>query len=90
MHSHILFSTQPNVQEIYNSIAESHKESARVWIEDLLGEITQNIVKYSPDLFKQQQQIDSLSDQIKELLARKAQLRKYAEELGAMMNWIAV
>ncbi len=79
-----------NVQEIYNSIAESHKESARVWIEDLLGEITQNIVKYSPDLFKQQQQIDLLSDQIKELLARKAQLREYSEELGAMMNWIAV
>ncbi|MCR5135663.1 MAG: dynamin family protein [Oscillospiraceae bacterium] len=79
-----------NVQELFGSIAESHKESARAWIKDLLGEITQNIVKYSPDLFKQQQQIELLSDQIKELLTRKAQLREYSEELSAMMNWIVV
>lgn len=76
--------------DLCDAIGTSHKESAKNWIENLLGEIQQNIVKYNPELSKQQQQVEMLTERINELISYKAQLGKYSDELISMMNWRVV
>lgn len=78
------------VAAVYKSIGDSHRESAQSWAENLLGEITLNIIKYSPSLSKHQQQIETLTAEIRELSSHQQQLRAYSDELSSMMNWRVV
>lgn len=71
----------------YKSIEESHFESASSWIQNLLDEITENIVDYSPELSKQAKQIRFMTEQIEELEKRQLRLKQYTLELQSMMDW---
>ncbi|WP_019680658.1 dynamin family protein [Ruminococcus flavefaciens] len=71
----------------YDSIEVSHRESAFSWIQDLLNEIYENIVEYSPELSKQAKQIKVMTDQIEELENNQAELHQYTEQLRQMMEW---
>lgn len=78
---------QSCVSEGFQSIETSHKESARIWIQNLLNEIIMNIVEYSPELSKAAQQIKSLTEKIEDLVNRRVTLNTYTDELSAMMDW---
>ena len=69
------------------SIEESHKESALNWIQNLLDEICENIVDYSPELSNQAKQIRVMSEQIAEFENRQIKLGQYTKELQRMMDW---
>lgn len=71
----------------YESIEASHKESAFAWIQNLLDEIHENIVDYSPELSKQAKQIRIMTEHIEELESRQEKLRQYTEKLRKMMDW---
>lgn len=71
----------------YESIEKSHKESAFAWIQNLLDEIHENIVEYSPELSKQAKQIRIMTEHIEELESRQEKLRQYTEKLHKMMDW---
>ncbi len=71
----------------YRSIEESHWESAFNWIQNLLDEINENIVQYSPELSKQARQIRIMTEHIEELEQRKIRLEQYKNELQEMMDW---
>ena len=71
----------------YQSIEESHRESAFEWIQSLLDEIYANIVEYSPELSKQAKQIKIMTEQIDELEQRQLKLKQYTEKLIRMMDW---
>ncbi len=71
----------------YKSIEGSHRESAHAWMQSLLDEIYNNIVKYSPELSKQAKQIQVMTDQIGAWEQRKKKLGDYRDELCSMMDW---
>lgn len=71
----------------YQSIENSHKDSAHEWINSLLDEIYGNLVKYSPELSKKAKQIQGLTDEISDLIQRQTKLQNYTETLCGMMDW---
>ena len=75
------------IDSSYKTIEESHRESAHAWIQSLLDEIYNNIVKYSPELSKQARQIQLMTDQISAWEQRKKKLGDYREKLCSMMDW---
>ena len=74
----------------YESIENSHRESAFAWIQSLLDEIYENIVEYSPELSKQAKQIRIMTEHIEELEGRQEKLRQYTEMLRRMMDWRSI
>ena len=76
-----------NAENFYAAIADRHTECAHTWIENLLNEIYENIVDYSPELSKQARQIQSMTKQIEALKERQAKLQAYTEQLSDMMDW---
>ena len=76
-----------NAENFYSTISDRHKECAHNWIEQLLDEIYENIVEYSPELSKQARQIQSMTKQIEALKERQARLQEYTEQLSDMMDW---
>lgn len=76
-----------NVKQCYQSISESHKESAHNWIQNLLDEIYNNIVEYSPELFQQAKLIEFMTKEINALTETRARLKEYSDELCFMMEW---
>ena len=73
-----------------NSIEESHCASAYMWIQSLLYKINNNIVKYNPELSKQEKQIQMMTEVIRTWEERKVELGEYSKKLGAMMDWYVV
>ena len=78
------------VENRYKSIEESHRQSAHTWIQSLLNEIYDNIVKYSPELSKHARQIQIKTEQIQAWEQRKLKLGEYSKMLCSMMDWKAV
>lgn len=78
------------VEKRYNSIEESHRISAHTWIQSLLDEIYNNIVKYSPELSKHAKRIQIMTEQILAWEQRKIKLGEYTEKLCSMMDWKTV
>ena len=76
-----------NVKLQYRSVSDSHKGSAKSWLESLLAEIVEHIVDYSPELSQSAKQIRDLTDEIQDLDNRRDRLEQYTEELGSMMDW---
>ncbi len=76
-----------DVQERYNVLEVSHRDSAYLWIESLLDEIRANIVKYSPELSKQAKTIQKLTKEIENLVEKKEKLKNYTVQLEEMMDW---
>lgn len=83
----IRYTTREVVRGRFVFIEESHRESAHAWIQSLLDEIYNNIVKYSPELSKQARQIQLMTDQISAWEQRKKKLGDYREKLCSMMDW---
>ena len=79
-----------NAENAYNIIEASHRESAHDWIRDLLNDIFENLVEYSPELSKQARQIQNMTKQIEGLKKRQAKLKEYTEQLCSMMDWKTV
>lgn len=77
-------------QKQYESIEVSHRESAHLWIQSLLDEIRCNIVKYSPELSKQEKMIQTITKNIIELTKRQVSLEDYQQQLNAMIDWKTV
>ena len=75
------------VDNRYKSIEESHRESAHTWIQSLLNEIYSNIVRYSPELSKQANQIQEMTEQISVWERHKLSLSEYKQKLSSMMDW---
>lgn len=73
--------------ERYSAIEENHKSLALSWIQNLLDEIYENIVEYSPELSKQAKQIRIMTEHIEELEQRQNRLKQYTLELEQMMDW---
>ena len=78
------------IENRYKSIEESHRESAHTWIQSLLNEIYNNIVKYSPELSKHAREIQRKTEQIQAWEQRKIKLGEYSKMLCSMMDWKAV
>ncbi len=81
---------EQSVMSLYQSVADSHRESADNWIRSLLDEIYENIVAYSPELSKQARLIENMTVQINGLVERQEQLKKYTKQLDAMMDWTEI
>lgn len=75
------------VNERYEIIEKSHKNSALIWIQNLLDEISENIIDYSPELSKQAQNITFMTKQLEDLKLRKEKLEEYTKTLHGMMDW---
>lgn len=76
-----------DVQKRYEDIESSHRESAYLWIENLLDAIRTNIVEYSPGLSKYAKRIQDLTREIEELSLRKKKLKDYTIRLDEMIDW---
>ncbi len=79
-----------SVESYYKTIEKSHFESAHTWIQSLLDEIYKNIVKYSPELSKQAEQIKNITNEISMWEQRKNKLDDYKEKLSSMMDWKSI
>lgn len=76
-----------DIAERCKSIKESHRESAHNWIRSLLDLIIENLVQYSPELSKMAKRIESLTNQIEDLIQCQIKLEQYTEKLCEMMDW---
>lgn len=81
---------ETNLSSLYSSFKESHTESAHTWIRNLLDEISQNIVAYSPELSKQAEKIRKKEKRIEDLKERRVKLEQFTDQLNAMMDWKSV
>ncbi len=77
-----------NVQRDYNEIQTKHEETAYAWMDNLLDEIRENIVEFSPELSKKAEHLRMVKQEIERLMDRRKTLEGYTEELFAMLDWI--
>lgn len=75
------------VKERHLLIKQSHQKSASDWIQNLLDEIYENIVEYSPELSKQAEHIREMTKEIEKYEANQEKLQDYTEQLIMMMDW---
>lgn len=71
----------------YNVIKESHNGSAKQWIDNLLDEVRENIVNYSPELSKLADKIKRITADIEDHEKREIKLMEYKAMLLSMMSW---
>lgn len=78
---------ETSVSAIRISVQNSHEESIRLWIENLMGLIIDNIVSYNPSLRNQQNLINEETEKIMELESRLKKVRQYQSRIREMMSW---
>ena len=75
------------VDEIRSSIAKSHEDSFKNWLEALVGTITRNIVSYSPELSRLSDEIEAAKREVRNLENRMTRLAEYKAQITDMMAW---
>ena len=75
------------VDKIARNIYEVYLNSFTVWEENLVNVVRANIVDYSPELRKQQMEIDEKTRKIHDLQNMQNRLQIYSEDIQSMIEW---
>lgn len=76
-----------NINELRETVKESHKQSFTEWKNKLVALVKNNILSYSPVLVKQQQRIDEEAAKIEKFKAKEAKLKNYSYQINKMVDW---
>lgn len=75
------------VNEVKNTLHNSHSNTFNYWLEHLLSIIEKNIVNYSPELSDKQKEIEEETQRIEDLRERQEKIKDGKKHINCMMTW---
>ena len=82
-----MISIKEKVDELFVKSKTSHETSFRLWIEDLMKQIKDNIIEFNPTLRSLNRIIEEKTEEIIELEGRQTIIEQDKEKIRLMMEW---
>lgn len=75
------------ITKISDELRTGHADNFDSWLQELVDEITSNIVSYSPVLSEQAKKIEEKKAMIRELKNTRRTLENYSKQIQSLMDW---